>query len=269
MAKTFLINPNLTPLSQKEIQTIEKENTNFTNNAWIKREGKAKEALQEKCNLRHIHERVIIMVDLEKKNQTTFSNGTTIRLERQYNNFNRRETEPVQGTVISAEYIPEGSEILISHNALHDSNKIFSYKTHSPDVQYYSIPETDCFAWRDKQGEMQPMANFEFGLRVYKPYTGRISFITPKIINDVLYLTTGHLKGKVVHTLKASDYQVVFQGQNGKEDNLIRIRHSENSNFDREEIQAISKDLTENVNRGTLHIGLTPQDCKPLNEYYG
>ncbi len=266
MVKHFLINPNIAELSQEEIQSIEKQSTQLSDNIWKKREGKAKEAVQEKCTLKYIDGRVIIMVDLEKKNQTTFSNGTVIRLERQFNNFNRRETQPVQGIVISAEYIPEGSEILISHNALHESNKIFSYKTSSPDIQYYSIPESDCFAWTDKDGTIKPMKNFEFALRVYEPYRGNIAGIKPTLMKEVLFITTGKLAGNVVHTLKAADYQVVYQGQNGKEANLIRIRHSEDENFDREEILAISNSLTERYNNGELKIGLSISDCETIQE---
>ena len=269
MAKHFLINPNIAELSKEEIQSIEKQSTQLSDNLWKKKEDKAKEAIKEKCNLKYIQGRVIIKVDLEKKNQTTFSNGTVIRLERQFNNFNRRETEPVQGTVISAEYIPEGSEILISHNALHDSNKIFSYKTSSPDIQYFSIPETDCFAWTDTDGTIKPMKNFEFALRVYEPYRGNIAGIKPTLMKEVLFITTGHLANNIVHTLKAADYQVVYQGGNGKEANLIRVRHSESEDFEREEILAISHSLTERYNNGELKIGLTLSDCKTIKEYHG
>lgn len=266
MVKHFLVNPNINHLSQQEIQAIEVESTELSSTIWKNRENAAKEAIQEKCTLKHTYDRVIIKVDLQKKNQTTFSNGTTIRLERQYNNFNRRETEPVQGTVISAEYIPAGCEILISHNALHDSNRIFSYKSKSPDIQYFSIPEYECFAWTDKDGTIKPMKNFEFGLRVFQPYQGNVCGIKPLQIKDVLYITTGKLAGNVVHTLKSSDYTIVYQGQDGKEANLIRIRHSEDENFDREEIQAIDHDLTERLKKGELLIGLEIQDAKTINE---
>lgn len=267
--KHFLLNPEINPLSKEDIAQIEQANLKLVNDNWIKREQKSKEQFEQECNLKHTFGRVIVKVNLEAKNVHTFANGTQIRRERQFNEFNRRITQPAQGIAISGEGIPKGSEILIAHNSTHDTNKIFSYKTQSPDIQYFSIPEYDCFAWRNEQGEMQPMPNFEFGLRVYKQYQGRISFITPELVKDTLFITTGQLKGNVVHTLKAADYQIVFQGLDGKEDNLIRIRHSEDPEFDREEVVAISNDLTEKVLCGTLHIGLTPENCKPLNEYYG
>lgn len=113
------------------------------------------------------------------------------------------------------------------------------------------------------------MKNFEFALRVYKPYSGRIAFITPEIVKDVLYITTGKLKNKVCHTLKASDYTIIYQELNGREGRLIRLRHSEDSSFEREEITAVSHPLTEQVNNGELMIGLEPSKAKTLKEYYG
>ena len=60
--------------------------------------------------------RVVISVDLESKNSHTFSDGTKIRLEREYNNLNQRETKPVNAIVIDGEDIESGSQILIHPN---------------------------------------------------------------------------------------------------------------------------------------------------------
>lgn len=267
--KHFLVNPNVQSLSSEDILEIENRTTGIRNEVWTAREKKAMEAMEEDCPLKHTYGRVIVRVNLESKNYHTFEGGGTIRRERNFNEFNRRITQPTNAIVISGNNIEKGSEILISHNAVHDTNKIFSYQSRSRDVQYFSIPEYDCFAWRDKDGQMRPMENFEFGLRVFKPYQGMILGQPPTQIKDVLYITTGTLKGNVVHTLKASDYQIIYQNTDGREANLIRVRHSENEGFDREEIQAISHSLTDNVIRGTLLIGLTEKDCKTLKEYYG
>jgi hypothetical protein len=70
--------------------------------------------------------RVIIKINLESKNTHTFADGTKIRLERQYDNFNMRYVKPVNAEVVSSKYIPEGSEILIHHNATHDTYRLFS-----------------------------------------------------------------------------------------------------------------------------------------------
>ena len=63
--------------------------------------------------LKAVDGKVIISVDLEGKNSHTFSDGTKIRLERQYNNLNRRETHPVNAIVIDGEGVKSGSQILI------------------------------------------------------------------------------------------------------------------------------------------------------------
>lgn len=259
--KHFILNTEVNHLSKEDVAEIEQKKISITSERWNNREKKAREAFEQKCNLKHTFGRVIVVVDLEEKNYYTFADGTKIRRERQFNEFNRRVTQPVQGTVISGDNIPSGSEILVFHNSFHDTNKIFGYKTQSTDIQYFSIPEYDCYAWRNEQGEMQPMTNFEFGLRVFKPYEGMIIGQPPTQIKDVLYMTTGKLKGLVVHTLVASDYEIIYQNKDGREGNLIRVRHSEDPNFDREEVSAISHYLTEQVKEGKLKIGITPKDC--------
>ncbi len=222
--------------------------------------------------LTHVYNRVVVSVDMERKNSHTFQDGTTIRLERKYNEFNQRITQPVQGIVISAENIPDGSELLFSHNATHDSNRIFNYTPLSgsdiaSDIRYFSIPEADCYAWRDKGGELKPMKDFAFGLRVFKPYTGFLTGIESEILKDVLYMTTGHLKGNVCMTLKACDYQIIFQNEDGREESVIRLRHSEERKyFEREELIGIRHDLTEQVNEGKLIVGLSISDAKPISE---
>lgn len=224
-------------------------------------------------SLKHTKGRVVIEIDLEFKNSHKFSDGTVIRLERDYENFNKRETQPVNAIVISAEHIPVGSEILISHNALHEVNLINDYKKLSgkqqaSGIRYYSLPETDCFAWRNSQGELCPMKNFAFALRVFEPYKGVLQGIEPQLIKNVLYITTGEFSGNVCHVLKASDYEIVFQGQNGREERIVRCRHFEDDYNEREEIVAVDHELTDKLNNGGILIGLTPTDCKNIFEYY-
>lgn len=218
------------------------------------------EILNRKEPLVHVSGRVIVKADMEFKNSHTFSDGTKIRLERQYNNFNKRETQPVNAIVISAENIPQGTEILVSHNALHDTNRIFDYyvsetEVNTSDVRYYSLPEYDCFAWRDIDGEFKPLRGYQFGLRVYKPYTGLIEGIEPTLIKDTLYVKTGKLAGCIVGTLKACDYEIIFQDKDGRENRLIRFRHSDEEEIEREEAIYINDDLTEKLSRFELLLG--------------
>lgn len=220
---------------------------------------------------KHTYGKVLVSVDLEGKNWHTFSDGTKIRLERQFDNFNRRETQPINAIVVSADDIPSGSEILIHHNSLHDTNKVFDYlpvgeMEITSTVKMFSIPESECFIWKDKDGKWQPLKGYATALRVFKPYKGILEGVEPTRIKDCLYITSGEYNGLVARTLKAADYQLVFQDSNGQEGNIIRCRHYEGEEHEREEIIAIDKGLTKLVKNGEYYIGLSVKDCKPITE---
>lgn len=221
-------------------------------------------------SLKSVSGRVVIRIDIESKNSWKFSNGTTIRLERQYNNFNRRETTPTNAIVVHSEFIPEGSEILVHQNATNESNRIYNHQQSSDigDIRYYSIPEDHCFIWKDTDGNWQPLPPYETALRVFRPYKGLISAIEPTLLKDTLWVTSGELKSTCVATLKASDFQVVFQDSNGKEGNVIRFRPYGDEKHEREpEAIAILNAETKNIKEAKLYVGLSPSDCKPLNEF--
>lgn len=216
------------------------------------------------AELKWVSGKIIISVDHESKNSHTFEHGLKIRLERDWNNLNRRETQPVNAIVVSGENVKPGSEILIHPNVTHDTNKIFNFGklsgvTEVSDTKYYSVPTDKCYAWYDEDENCwKPLAGFDFALRVYVPYSGPIEGIEPDLIPDVLYVTTGEFKGQVVHTLKACDYEIIFQGRNGREERVVRFRHFPNEDNDREEVIAVSQYLTDRVNSGNLLIGLSP-----------
>ena len=264
--KHFIISPGIEYLAKEKTAKIEADKLTDSLNLWVSREKLAQNSFDKEIELKHVYGRVLVRVDMESKNYHTFSNGTKIRRERRYNNFNFREVTPSNGFVISAENIPEGAEILIDYTAIHDSNKLFSFDTGSPDVGIYSIREVDCFAWRTGKDEWKPAKNCEFALRVYRPYEGRISFITPELIKDSLFITTGKYSGYICQMLKGSDYQIVFTDENGREGNLIRIRHSDKEEMEFDEIIAINHDLTEQYSNDKLLIGLNPSDAKFKNK---
>lgn len=214
--------------------------------------------------------RIFIKCDREYKNSHTFENGNTISLQRKFNNFNRRHTQPINATVIHSEIIPEGAEILCHHNATHSTYEIFDYKgldgEHlSGDERYYSIPETECYAWRMGNEEWNPAPGFEFGLRIFKLYEGSIDGILPKQIKNKLLITSGKLCGKVVITKGSCDYEIVYQDLNGREGRLIRLRHFSEPENIREEIIGIDYASTEKVEEGIYLVGLSPIDCKQIN----
>ncbi len=226
-------------------------------------------------NLKHVQDRVVVAVNMEEKNYHTFGDGTKIRLERNWNNFNQRYVQPVNGTVISGENIPAGAEILMSHNSTHATNEIFNHGNLSGqaianDVKYFSVPLTECFAWRVGDDEWQPLPNFDFALRVFKPYEGTIQGIDPAQLKDTLYVLTGKYKGNVALTLKGCDYEIIYQEKTtGREGNIIRFRPDGNEKESRDpEICTIDNGATELVLSGKLLVGISLSDCKPLKQYF-
>jgi len=213
--------------------------------------------------------RVIIKVDLESKNSHTFKDGTKIKLERQYDNFNMRYVKPVNAEVVNAKDIPEGAEILIHHNATHDTYKIFNYQRPtaeaSSDIQYFSIPIEECFMWRTEKGSTwNPLNNFITGLRVFEPYKGFLQGIEPSLIKNKIYVTSGELTGNVVGTVISSDYEIIYQNDDGTEGKIIRLRYYPEGN-DRNEVISVEHEYTERVNNGDLLVGYSISDAKKIN----
>lgn len=221
--------------------------------------------------LRHTKGRVVVAVDLEGKNSWRFADGTEIRYERQVDNFNRRQTEPVNARVISGEGIKEGAEILVHHNAPCDVNLVTNHSQLSGEeiaanVRIYSIPEDQCFAWLDGD-TWRPLPPYETALRVYKPYEGLIEGIEPTQLKNTLYCTSGELKGLVLKTVTAADYVIVFQGRNGQEEQILRWRPFGDDKGREEEAMAILHEETELVKQGKLLIGLDKSTAKKITEY--
>jgi hypothetical protein len=214
--------------------------------------------------------RVIIKVDLESKNSHTFKDGTKIKLERVYDNFNMRYVKPVNAEVVDAKDIPTGAEILIHHNATHDTYKIFNYQRPtteaSSDIQYFSIPIEECFMWREGKGSIwNALNNFVTALRIFKPYNGMLEGIEPEVINNKLYITSGELKGKAVSTVISSDYEIIYQNDDGTEGRIIRLRYYPDGN-DRNEIIAIDGNMTTLVENCDFLVGYNKSDAKQLKE---
>jgi hypothetical protein len=250
----------------EEMNALQREKAGVLKGADDEINKRSRLKISQKDILKHVERRVVVKVDLAYKNSHTFADGTTIRLERQYNNFNVRETHPVNCIVISGENIQSEAEILVHPHAIHDSNKIFDYKDSNDNVGYYSIPVDMCFAWFDGVG-WQPIPPYDFALRVFIPYTGQLADIEPTQLKDTLYVTTGELKGHVVKTLIACDYQIVFQGRDGREGNLIRFRPFGDEKSKREEeALCLLNDITEKVNNGEYYVGITTSDCKPITK---
>lgn len=212
---------------------------------------------------KHVEDRVIVMVDMKYKNSHSFESGEKINLERQYNNLNRRETEPVNAIVVSGENLKAGTEILIDHNATHDTYKIFIPNEDNSPIKYFSVPVDQCYLYKDENNEWKGIEPYHTALRVFKPYEGNVAGIKPTVLKDTLYVTSGEYKGQVIKTLIGCDYCVVFQDANGREGNVIRFLPNGQPNQHKEaEAIAILKDLTNQVNFGNLLVGINTEDAR-------
>lgn len=269
MSKYFVFGGK-TELTQETIAQIQKEGQSILKIGDELLDDKVIKQLQGEDNLVHVEGRVVVKLDIKNKDSHTFESGLTIRRERNYNNFNRRETQPVNCIVISGEGIPKGAELLIDHNALHETNRINDYKNSfendgSDRVRYFSIETYECYAWRMGNDNWHPIPPFEFALRVIKPYKGVLHGVEPEILKDTLFVTSGELKGRVVKTVKAADYCLVYQESNGQEGNLICFRPFGNlkRNMEEEAIAILHKE-TKQVSDGELLIGYEVKDAKSL-----
>lgn len=271
--KHFLFNPYKGESDKETIDEIRASGETTLKDWDEKISSTRKSKISQEDNLNHVHDRVVVKVDMDSKNSYQFSNGVQIRLERKFNEFNRRITEPINCIIISGEGLLKGGEMLVDHNAFHESNRINDYKNsfendESDKVRYFSVPIYECYAWRKPSGEWMPMPTFEFGLRVFKPYGGLIQGMPPTQLKDTLYVTTGELKGNVVKTVVAADYCIIFQGDNGREDYLIRFRpDGDDSQKMEPEAIAILHDETDKVISGEYLVGYSETDCKPISEF--
>lgn len=263
--KHFLLNPAKVPLSKKSINKIRGAQESTLLKGDQLRFSQNIQLMNEKDNLRCVEGRVVVKTNDKSKDFHKFESGIEIRRERRFNNLNLRETNPVNAIVIDSTYIPPDSEILVHPNSIHDSNRIFNYKDNNSDVRYYSIHEEMCYAWHDGK-EWMPLIPFDFGLRVFRPYSGIISGIEPEQLKDTLWVTTGILSKNVVKTIKASDYEIIGQGKDGQEISIIRFRpFGDIRNNREEEAVAILNLETDMVLSGTLLIGNSIKDAKCIS----
>ena len=115
--------------------------------------------------------------------------------------------------------------------------------------------------------EWHPSEWYATALRVFKPYEGFIEGIPPTKINDTLFVTSGKYKGKIVRTLKASDYQLTFRDPlTGRDVSMIRFRPDGDKEREPEAI-AVMNGLTKDLRQCKLLVGLTPSDAKLVFDY--
>jgi hypothetical protein len=267
MNKKYIVIGGIKESSQEAIQEVNDFRSGILLHIDKEREFINRSKSAEKIDIKPLPGCYIVSVDTKEKDTHTFEGGLKIHLERGYNNLDVKHTIQVKGTVVSGENIPIGALVLFHPNAIHDTYKLnntssLSGESEVSSVSLYAIPEGQIFLWKTDATYWQPTKNFFLAYRVFEPYKGLIQNIEPKKIKDVLYVLTGEYAGKIVGTLKACDYEVIFNDTDGRERTVIRARHFENELHDREEIMTIRRDLTKRYDSGELLIGINASSAK-------
>ena len=89
------------------------------------------------------------------------------------------------------------------------------------------------------------------------------SSLRQRSTKNKIYITSGELTGNVVTTVISSDYEIIYQDDDGTEGRIIRLRYYNDGN-DRNEIIAIEHELTEKVINGELLVGYNVSDATKL-----
>jgi hypothetical protein len=88
--------------------------------------------------------------------------------------------------------------------------------------------------------------------------------IDPTLVKNKIYVTSGELTGNVVGTVISSDYEIIYQDDDGTEGKIIRLRYYPEGN-DRNEVISIEHEFTNKVKKGDLLVGYNISDAKKLN----
>lgn len=183
---------------------------------------------------------VLIKIDLTQKERYRFSNGQEIYISRGHE-YNLRIDNPNVAEVIDAENIPTGSLVLIHHNSIQDSYKVFEEKN------IYSIPNDMVFLYNFND-KWIPNEGFVISERIFKPYNGFLIGIEPELVKNRMYIRKGIHSGKAVITLKNCDYEIIYF-IDGKQNHIIRTREREIIGEDLE--------LTQKIKNGEYLTGIT------------
>ena len=100
MSKYFLVNPKLQNQDTAVLNELRVEKESSYNNTFLKIKSVNQDQLLQEDNLKHVDGRVVVKIDIDSKDSWTFDNGQTIEYKRRFNNFNVRETNPVNCHVI-------------------------------------------------------------------------------------------------------------------------------------------------------------------------
>jgi hypothetical protein len=254
-----------------EIKNVSQETLSVEKRSFKKeledRDKVLKKALLKYKDIYPPNHRTLVIVDKNYKDRVLLGDsGVVLERPRNYDNLNNRITQPIQGFVVNDSELPSGAEILCHHNSFQDTNKLFTFENDFEEQGFglYSIPKLETFVYRFDSKEWKPCNGFILGLRVFKPYKGVLIGVEPKELKNYLYVTSDcALKSKVIKTVHAALYPIVFNDENYNEQTIIRVRHFPNEqDHPREEVICVMNDMTKQVKKGELLVGIDKTNCK-------
>ncbi len=271
MSKHFIISPEKTDLSNEDWESINASNHRIQQKKPMLILDAKQEALLS--NIRPAPGKMIITIDENYKNTHQLTTDVQIIIQRNTENLNRRYTMPVNAVVLYSDKLPKGTEVLVHHNSFDPNHELFDVfpldgKYENGGVKVFSIFEYQCFLYR-KGEDWLPCQNFATALRIFKPVKTVFEGILPDLVKDMLFVQSGQYKDKVCMMLSHSDYEIIFNGTDGREKRIIRIVNFEDEDNPKNEIIAIDHAATQQVLNGELLVGLEAKDAKPIHIWGG
>jgi len=130
----------------------------------------------------------------------------------------------------------------------------------------FSVPVDMVFCYSMDMDNWIPCENFLITYRIFKPYKGALYGVTSSVIPHRLYVVKGNtedgedMSGKVCVVTKNSDYQIIYQGRNGREAYVLRTRSRE--------ILGIDSKVLSLVQEGEYLLGYSYKDADTIHNIY-
>ncbi len=216
-----------------------------------------------------LRNKILIKIDMTQKEKYALTKDTTIFISRGWN-FNLREDRATMGYVVHGNDMKEGTPVLVHYLSTEpsyavDNENILTEEEKREGFKIRNIDVGMCFCWFDGKN-WQPCKGFLITKRIFKPYKGLLVGIEHELIKKRLYVVSGvdeydgsitHLNGIVCCVTENSDVELIFHDAENKEGRVIRTMSRE--------IEALDFAMTDQVIKGELLIGLSPNNCSTLN----
>jgi len=209
-------------------------------------------------NILAMPNRVLVKVPMDLKEFYQLADDVKLFWPRWINNFDGREDNPVNGVVVNGEGLEEGVEVLLEHNATHESNEIFdSDYPLEPNFKLFSVAVTEVLLWRykyDKEDKLKGWQLYRNVMIVSNLFIHRKSIIIlePEQIKNRVFVLRGQYENKALIVAKAVAYTIVYQEANGRDAQITIMKDTES--IDVPVILGVDEGLTEKVLCGEVSM---------------